>query len=52
LVQISSDIEENKKQKNFGPDAGEGFNKALAKAQSWYNKYKTADEIEDKNIPE
>jgi cathepsin C len=52
LVQISSDIEENKKQKNFGPDSGEDFNKALAKAQSWYNKYKTADEIEDKLIPE
>lgn len=52
LAQTSSDVVENTKQNEFGPKSGKKFDRALAKAQSWYNKYKTADEIPDSVLPE
>lgn len=52
LAQTSSDIEENKKAKEFGPKSGEDFKKVLEKAQKWAKDYKTADDIPDKLIPD
>jgi len=52
LAQTESDLEENKKGKEFGAKGGKDFESALAKAQNWSKKYKTADEIPDNLIPE
>jgi len=54
LAQTSADIdlEENHKAKDFSKTSGKDFDEALAKAQSWAVKYKTADDIPDNLIPE
>jgi hypothetical protein len=54
LAQTSADIdlEENHKAKDFSKTSCKDFDEALAKAQSWAVKYKTADDIPDNLIPE
>lgn len=52
MAQIESELEENKKAKEFGPKSGKEFTDALEKAQSWYTKYASANEIPDSAIPD
>jgi len=52
LAQTESELEENKKAKEFGPKSGKEFQDALEKAQSWYKKYSSAQDIPDSLIPE
>jgi len=54
LAQVESEQLEgaSRKGKAFGPESGEPFDAAVAKAQAWYTKYASADEIMDSEIPE
>lgn len=56
LAQIDSEMtleqDSSRKGKDFSSKSGAAFDAAVKKAQSWYNKYQTAEEIPDQLIPE